>query len=184
MKETDLLELNKLRTPQMLDYPEIIEMLKTYDTTRVIPLKNALGYEDTRINTYSFKDFTDYLASIEKLSKIAGITITGISFISAAKPNYAKTGKSYQDLIYIPTTTIDGKQIAFDPVQSVKQGKLVTFKDMLAKNGYKWIYNTLEDFKAGQKEDCDYSAKKTEKSLMKSTDLSGAGNTAHLVPPY
>ena len=170
------------RTPEMLDYTEIVNMLRNYDTTRIAPLEKALGYEDSRINTYNFKQFRRYLGRVKNLSRKAGIKVTGLSFISAAKPDYNGTGRSYQDLIYIPTTTIDGKQVAFDPLQSFEQGKLVTFKEMLAKNGYNWIYNTTEDFNKGKREDYDYSIEELPKDPSK--EPSGAGNKGYLQPPY
>lgn len=178
------------RTSEMLNYTEIVAMLKEYDTTRIEPLEKALGYEDSRINNYDYKKFKKYLGHIENLSRKAKISISGISFISAAKPNYNGTGRSYQDLIYIPTTTIGGKQIAFDPVQSVKQGKLVTFKEMLALNGYKWIYNTREEFEEGKRDDYNYSIKVLKQNKASFINLlppggeSGAGNKGHLEPPF
>ncbi|CAM1346034.1 hypothetical protein [Tenacibaculum crassostreae] len=179
------------RTNEMLNYPEIVEMLRNYDTTRIAPLEKALGYPDSRINTYNYQNFKNYLGHIESLSKKAKIEITGISFISAAKPDYNGTGKSYQDLIYIPTTTIDGKQVAFDPVQSTKKGKLVTFKEALAANGYNWIYNSKEEFEEGKRVDYNYSIKvlkENKAGFMSLTppgdDDSGAGNKGNLEPPY
>lgn len=169
------------RTPEMLDYTEIVSMLRNYDTTRIAPLEKALGYEDSRINTYNFKQFRKYLGRVKNLSRKAGIKITGLSFISAAKPNYNGTGRSYQDLIYIPTTTIDGKQVAFDAVQSVEQGRLVTFKEMLAKNGYNWIYNSEGDFNSGKRDDYNYSIELLGDPMK---EPSGAGNVAHLAPPF
>ncbi|WP_420551690.1 hypothetical protein [Tenacibaculum aiptasiae] len=170
------------RTSEMLDYKEIVSMLRNYDTTRIAPLEKALGYEDSRINTYDFKQFRKYLGRIKNLSKKAGIKISGISFISAAMPDYNGTGRSYQDLIYIPTTIVDGKEVAFDPLQSYEQGKLVTFKEMLAKNGYNWIYNSTEDFTKGKREDNNYSIELMSDDPSK--DLSGAGNRGTLSPPY
>ncbi|WNW00873.1 hypothetical protein RRF68_07660 [Tenacibaculum sp. HL-MS23] len=176
------------RTKEMLNYTEIVAMLKSYDTTRIAPLEKALGYEDSRINNYNFIQFKKYLGRIENLSKKAKINITGISFIAAAKSNYSNTGKSYQDLIYIPTTTVNGKQIAFDPVQSAKQGKLVTFKEMLALNGYKWIYDTKDDFEAGKIKNYDYGLKtlnkNKESTLLGEDELSGVGNKGTLTPPF
>ncbi|MGB1041991.1 MAG: hypothetical protein ACPGU6_01225 [Tenacibaculum sp.] len=172
-----------------LDYEEIVAMLKEYDATRIEPLEKALGYPDSRINTYDFNSFIQYLNYVKKLSKKAGITISGISFISAAKPDYNGLKRSYQDLIYIPTTTIDGEQIPFDVVQSVKQGKLVTFKQALAANGYKWIYNTQKEFKEGKNDKNDYSISKLKENKAGFVPLvfreeSGAGNRGSLVPPY
>ncbi len=179
------------RTPEMLNYKEIVAMLEDYDTTRIAPLEKALGYEDSRINTFNFTQFQKYLGRIKNLSSKVQIDITGISFISAAKPNYNGTGKSYQDLIYMPTTTIDGKQIAFDPVQSAEQGRLVTFKEMLALNGYNWIYNTVEDFEAGKRKDYNYTRKVLKQNKagfisfsLQGSELSGAGNKGVLQPPY
>ena len=45
------------RTEEMLNYTEIVAMLKNYDTTRIAPLEKALGYEDSRINSYNFIQF-------------------------------------------------------------------------------------------------------------------------------
>lgn len=181
------------RTKEMLNYKEVIQMLSSYDRTRIAPLEEALGYEDTRANTFDFVQFKKYLGHVENLSKKAEIKITGISFISTAKENHNKTGKSYSSLIYIPTTTINGKQIAFDPVQSAKQGKLVTFKEMLEKHGYKWIYNTKEEFIKGKRDDYNYRVKTVRENkagFMYTTSLlddelsSGAGNYGQLSPPY
>lgn len=179
------------RTPEMLDYNKIVTMLRNYDQTRIRPLEEALGYEDTRVDNYNFEQFKKYLGRIENLSKKAGVKITGLSFIAAADPNYGKTGKSYQDLIYIPTTTIKGKQIPFDPVQSLKQGRLVTFKEMLADNGYNWIYNTKKDFETGKRKDYNYSIERAQKqnkagilTIQDPVDLSGAGNYGQLTPPF
>ncbi|APG66145.1 hypothetical protein LPB136_12530 [Tenacibaculum todarodis] len=175
------------RTEEMLDYTEIVAMLRNYDATRIAPLEKALGYEDSRLNTYNFEGFKKYLGHIENLSKKAKIKISGISFISAAKANYDGTKRSYQDLIYIPTTTVNGKQIAFDPVQSLKQGKLVTFKEMLAANGYNWIYNSIEDFKKGKRPDNNYSTQQQQQqqksTILTGNQKSGAGNWGQLTPP-
>jgi len=183
---------NEGRTKEMLNYNEIVDMLSNYDKTRIAPLEKALGYEDTRANTFNFVQFKKYLGHVEHLSKKAKVKITGISFISTAKENYGEEGRSYSSLIYIPTTTIDGKQIAFDPVQSAKQGKLVTFKEMLVKHGYEWIYNTKEEFKKGKREDYNYRVKTVREnkagfmfaSPLDEELLSGAGNWASLEPPY
>ncbi|MBA6157287.1 hypothetical protein H3Z83_12260 [Tenacibaculum sp. S7007] len=173
-----------------LNYPEIVTMLRAYDTTRIEPLEKALGYPDSRINTYNFDSFIQYLNYVKKLSKKAGITISGISFISAAKLDYNGTGKSYQDLIYIPTTTINGEQVQFDAVQSVEQNRLVTFKEALAENGYNWIYKSKEEFEAGKRADNNYSIKIVKQNKAGFISLppppvdSGAGNFGTLTPPF
>ncbi|WP_428742623.1 hypothetical protein [Tenacibaculum sp.] len=180
------------RTKEMLNYKEIVAMLSNYDRTRIAPVEKTLGYEDTRANTFDFVQFKKYLAHVENMSKKANVKITGISFISAAKPDYKGTGKTYQNLIYIPTTTINGKQIAFDPVQSAKQGKLVTFKEMLVSNGYKWIYDTKEEFEKGKRDDYNYNIRVLRENkanfvsalTLDEESLSGAGNQGQLSPPF
>ncbi len=164
------------RQKEMLNYSEIVDMLTEYNKTRQIPLEKALGYQDTRINNFNFEQFKKYLGYIEHLSDSAKIKITGISFVSAAKANYLGEGKSYQSLIYMPTTLINGKQVAFDPVQSVKQGKLVTVKQILAKYNYNWPY--------GKKMNSEQMKVMHQKSTLKEDDLeSGAGNKGQLSPP-
>lgn len=181
------------RPASALNYPEIVSMLKAYDATRIAPLAKALGYEDSRINTYDFNSFMNYLNYIKKATKKLRkkgikVKIKGISFISAVKKDYAGTGKSYQDLIYIPTTMVKGKEVPFDPVQSLEQGRVVTLKEVLAKYGYNWIYNTKEEWENGKRKDFNYSIKPNMQggSLIDAmfSDISGAGNTANLAPPY
>lgn len=178
------------RTKEMLNYDELIDMLKNFDRTRIAPLESALGYQDARVHTYDFEQLKKYLGHIENLSKKSKVKITGISFIAGAKKDYKGTGRTYQDLIYIPTTTVNGKQIPFDPLHSARQGKLVTFKDMLAKHGYKWIYNSAKEFKEGRNPNYDYSLpvrKQNEAGFFAPTfdkGESGAGNRGVLQPPY
>ncbi|WP_435261535.1 hypothetical protein [Tenacibaculum sp. nBUS_03] len=180
------------RTKEMLSYSEIIEMLKSYDTTRIEPIEKALGYEDSRINTFDFIQFKKYLGHIENLSRKVKIEITGISFIATAKPNHKEEEKGYGSLIYMPSTTVKGKQILFDPVQSAKQGKLITFKEMLVKHGYNWIYDSEGDYKEGKRKDYNYSLPSIKKetvafSLRNGDDMeeaSGAGDRGLPQPPY
>lgn len=187
------------RTEEMLNYSEIIEMLKHYDTTRIEPVERVLGYEDSRVNTFDFLQFKKYLGHIENLSKKAGIRITGISFINTVKPNHDGKEKGYGSLIYIPTTTVNGEQIAFDPVQSTYRGKLVTFREMLAEYGYNWIYETEAAYKEGKRKDNNYSIENLQKqesqksentqeiksfALRGAEGESGAGNWGTRKPPY
>lgn len=166
------------RTGEMLNYDEVVAMLTDYDQTREAPLEKALGYKDARINIFEFSKFKKYLGHIEAQSKKAKIKITGISFIYASKKNYNGTNKSYQSLLYIPTTTINGKQVQFDPVQSAKQGKLVTFKDMLAGYNYNWQYGKNDADKNNEN-------KLTLKSKAQlKNQPSGAGNFGTSRPPY
>ncbi|CAM1356031.1 hypothetical protein [Tenacibaculum halocynthiae] len=184
------------RTKEMLSYSEIIEMLKSYDMTRIEPIEKALGYEDSRINTFDFIQFKKYLGHIENLSRKVKIEITGISFIATAKPNHKGKEKGYGSLIYMPSTTIRGKQVLFDPVQSAKRGELVTFKEMLVKHGYNWIYDSEGEYKEGKRKDYNYSLQSIKKETVAFSmrngegntnmdgDDSGAGNLSHKKPPY
>ena len=72
----------------MLTYPQVIDMLKKYDDSRIEPFEQAYGYEDTRVNIFNFDQFKKYLGHIENLSKKAGIRISGISFIYGATGGY------------------------------------------------------------------------------------------------
>ena len=182
------------RTKEMLNYSEIITALKSYDTSRIAPFEKAFGYEDSRVNTFDFVQFKKYLGHVENLSKKANIKMTGISFISVAKM-HENENKEYGSLIYIPSTTVNGMQVLYDPVQSVRQGTLVTFKEMLEKHGYNWIYDSKEAYKKGKRDDYDYGLKSDQKSRMmvmstilndtlEGDEESGAGNWSTMKPPY
>lgn len=165
------------RTNEMLNYPQIIAMLTEYDKTRTIYLEKALGYEDTRMVNFDFDQFKKYLGHIENLSDSAKVKITGISFVSAADAHYGSANKSYQSLIYVPTTTINRKQVAFDPVQSVEQGRLVTLNEMLTKYGYKWPSDKVSNSKK------EMLKMQNEKSIDTIGERSGLGNKGTLSPP-
>ncbi|SED20327.1 hypothetical protein SAMN04489761_4608 [Tenacibaculum sp. MAR_2009_124] len=181
------------RTKEMLAYPEVIEMLKRYDGTRIEPFEQAYGYEDTRMNTFNFYQFKKYLGHIENLSKRAGIRISGISFIYGAK-NHEGARHGYNSLVYLPSTVINGKEVLFDPVQSARQGKLVTFKEMLERYGYQWIYDDAEDYEQGKRKDNNYDLKSNQEKSSEfkmisnddfdQEDESGTGNHSTLAPPY
>ncbi|MEX6626461.1 hypothetical protein [Tenacibaculum salmonis] len=180
------------RTKEMLNYTQIIDVLKLYDVTRITPIEESLGYEDSRINTFNFIQFKKYLGHIENLSAKSGIEITGISFIATAKKLDNVKNKGYGSLIYLPSTTVNGKQFLFDPEQSFKQKKLVTFKEMLAKHGYNWIYDSKESYSKGKRRDCNYTIELEEGVLNRGEEgqagsqgeQSGAGNLTHIKPPY
>jgi hypothetical protein len=176
------------RTKEMLSYPQVIEMLQVYDEHCIVPFEKAMGYEDARINTFDFVQFKKYLGHVENLSKKAGIAMTGISFISVGKL-HADDGREYSSLIYMPSTTVGGAQVLYDPVQSYRSKALVTFGEMLAKHGYQWIYDTKETYKKGKRKDNKYQLPvmmKATNSLRDGNDFeeSGAANLSHLTPPY
>lgn len=134
---------DKGRPTNMIKYNEIVNMLEAYDSTRKFVLEKSLGFEDTRVNTYPIEELKNYLGYIENLCVQKNIPLTGINIISAAYPNKKSNSKEagYQTLIFMPTTTIDGEYfVTFDPLKSVK-GNPITFKSILAKKGYKWLYD-------------------------------------------
>ncbi|NQX85480.1 MAG: hypothetical protein HRT67_06195 [Flavobacteriaceae bacterium] len=181
------------RTVEMLSYPQIVQMLQQYDDSRIIPFEKAYGYEDSRVHTFNFQQFKKYLGHIEGLSKKSGISISGISFIYGAKDcDGAKQG--YNSLLYLPSTIFNGQEVLFDPVQSAKRMKLVTFREMLEEYGYQWIYDTAEDYEHGKRKDNNYDlksnqVKSTTFSIISNDDFgqgdqSGTGNLSHFKPPY
>ncbi|MGG8496686.1 hypothetical protein ACQY1Q_09730 [Tenacibaculum sp. TC6] len=166
-----------------LNYKELVPMLEHYDQTRKPVLEKALGYEDTRMNYYSIETIENYLTYVKNLAKEKGIKLTGINFVSAAYPNKTSHGvPNYQNLIFMPTTEVNGKNICFDPVQSTTD-KVVTVKEMLAHYGYKWVYDSKEDYENRNKSDKELQQKKVYRNSM--TDLeSGTGNRGQISPPY
>ncbi|CAL2090051.1 hypothetical protein [Tenacibaculum sp. 190524A05c] len=171
---------------RLLTYKKIVTMLHGYDRTRFELLVNELGFEDTRVNTFDFYELKNYLNFMEKEAKEKNIKLKGISFIKGVyndenAPN--RELKDYENLIYIPTTLINGKEVQVDVLNSSKD-KLVTFKEMLEKYNYEWRYDNKENFKLK-------SGKKEEKTVFKSMVMrdglsdeeSSAGNYGHLSPP-
>ncbi|TCP25028.1 hypothetical protein EV195_10459 [Tenacibaculum skagerrakense] len=164
-----------------LMYKDMIGMLEHYDKTRKPVLENALGFEDTRINHYSIETLENYIKYVKQLSKEKGIEFTGINFVSVAYPKNTGHGvPNYQNIMLMPTTNINAKNIAFDPVQSSKE-EVVTMKEMFAHYGYNWVYDSKEDYE-GRK----VVSKRLQENFMKrrsTEDLeSSSSNYGHLSP--
>ncbi|CAM1365168.1 hypothetical protein [Tenacibaculum xiamenense] len=166
-----------------LNYLELVPMLEHYDKTRKPVLEEALGYEDTRMNYYSIETIENYLKYVKTLSREKGIKFTGINFVSAAYPENTGHGvPNYQNLLLMPTTEINGKNISFDPVQSTSE-KIVTVKEMLASYGYNWVYDSKEDYDSRNKP--NELVQRNFQNRSKSSDVeSGAGNRGQISPPY
>ncbi len=172
----------------LLTYHEVVDMLRHYDETRREQLIGALGFEDTRVNTFDFYELKNYLTYVEKEAKEKGIKLKGISFIKGVyseKTTHKSDFVDYENLMYMPTTVIKGEQVLVDVINSSKE-KTVTFRQMLEKNGYEWRYSLKENF------NLKVSHKK-EKKILKSTLmqknggdelLSGTANVTNLAPPY
>ncbi len=163
-----------------LTYKEIVSMLSQYDATKrdALPLIN--GEYDTRINHFKIEDLKDYLAYVEKLSKDKKIKITGINIIAAAYPeNHPDSIKrNHQTLIFIPTTTINGKKgVSFDPLHS-EAGKPKPFTEILEQYGYD-LTLTKDDRKKGSQK----MKKGVQSNKSDSDELSSAANRLGISPP-
>lgn len=175
-------ETTVARPWNMLSYKEMIERLEDYDKTRKPVLEQALGHEDTRVNFYSIETIENYIAYVKQVAKEKGIEVTGINFVSGAYPKNANYGTpGYQHFMFMPTTTINGKNIGFDPVHSSKDN-IVTMKEMLASFGYNWVYDSKEDY-----ENRNVVSKQIQSNLVKRsqiTDLKSSGaNWGAYSPP-
>jgi len=185
-KTEDVLVEKTVKTakPQnLLMYKEMVAMLEHYDETRKPVLEKALGYEDTRINFFTIETLETYLAYMKKVSEEKGIKLTGINIVSASYPELTNHGTpNYQTIMFMPTTEINGENIAFAPEVSA-ENKIVTMKEMLGSYGYNWVYDSKEDY-----ENRNTITKELKSNLLnreqKGDIESGAGNHGHLEPPY
>lgn len=170
----------------LLTYHEVVDMLRHYDETRREQLIGALGFEDTRVNTFDFYELKNYLAYVEKEAKEKGIKLKGISFIKGVyseKTNHRDDFIGYENLMYMPTTVIQGEQVLVDVINSSKE-KTVTFRQMLEKNGYEWRYDNMKNFVLKAKQKVNKQEFK-EKLMMKNgnEELSGTANVTTVGPP-
>ncbi|CAM1342528.1 hypothetical protein [Tenacibaculum amylolyticum] len=173
----------------LLTYEKVVRMLKGYDDERFEMLVKNLGFEDSRVNTFDFKELKNYMTFTEKLAKEKNIEIKGVSFIKAiyteeTAPNEEFIG--YENLLYTPTTIINGKEVQIDLLNSTRDN-IVTFKEMLEKYGYKWRYNNRKNFKL--KSDKSLQEKQEFKSMIMSSESDGGeesfvANYSHLAPPH
>lgn len=174
----------KTAKPQnLLMYKEMVAMLEHYDETRKPVLEKALGYEDTRINFFTIETLETYLAYMKKVSEEKGIKLTGINIVSASYPESTNHGTpNYQTTMFMPTTEIDGINIAFAPEVSTGN-KIVTMKEMLGSYGYNWVYDSKEDYE--NRNTTTKKLKSNKQSREQKGDIeSGAGNYGQLSPPY
>ncbi|KAB1157202.1 hypothetical protein F7018_09720 [Tenacibaculum aiptasiae] len=167
----------------LLMYKEVVEMLEHYDETRKPVLEKALGREDTRINFYTIETLEAYLNYVKKISQEKGIKLTGINIVSASYPEDSSHGiPNYQTNIFMPTTEINGRNIAFAPDAS-KNGEIVTMKEILSKYGYSWVYDSKEDYNNRK-----IKSKEIQKNSLMRDELidseSANGNRSQLSPPY
>ncbi|CAL2088029.1 conserved hypothetical protein [Tenacibaculum sp. 190524A05c] len=170
----------------LLSYRDIVTMLHEYDNSRFELLVNGLGFEDTRVNTLDFYELKNYLAFMEREAKKRNISLKGISFIkgvyteeNSPKPEFI----NYENLLYTPTTIIEGKEVEIDVLNSTRES-VVTLKSKLQEYNYEWRYDDKKNYKLK-------SSKKAEDKIMKtimrndgfSDEESGLANKTHLSPP-
>ncbi|WP_272151625.1 hypothetical protein [Tenacibaculum aiptasiae] len=185
-KSTDVLIEKTVKTAKpknLLMYKEMVAMLEHYDKTRKSILEEALGREDTRINFYTIETLETYLNYVKNISQEKGIKLTGINIVSASYPENTLHGvPNYQTLMFMPTTEINGNNIAFAPELS-NNGDIVTMKEILGEYGYSWIYDTKEDYN-----NRNLVNKELQKNFLNrnnNTDKeSSNGNRGLLQPPY
>jgi len=180
----------------LLTYDEVVDMLQNYDETRLKPLIDILGFEDTRINTFDFEEIKKYITFMEHEAKEKEIRLKGISFIKGVYSDKVSRNQDfveYENLFYVPTAMVDGKEELIDVINS-KKGELITFKRMLAEFGYEWRYDNIKNFKLKANLQLE-QLQKTEKgepkafksmAMMRGGELklSSAGNYSHLAPPH
>ena len=166
-------------------------MLREYDNTRFEILVNNLGFEDTRVNTFDFAEMKNYLAYTEELAHKKGIKLKGISFVKGVyNEKNAKNGDfvGYENLLYLPTVLINGKEMLID-LESSSRDKIVTLKEKLSTLGYEWKYDNKNNFKL-KTSDRKQTKQEIEKQFMMMNDddgsedtLSGISNFGELRPP-
>ncbi len=177
-------ETIKTAKPQnLLMYKEMAAMLEHYDETRKPILEKALGREDTRINFFTIETLETYLNYMKKASEEKGIKLTGINIVSASYPETTAHGTpNYQTVMFMPTTEINGKNIAF-AIDASKQGEIITMKEKLFEYGYNWVYDSNEDY-----ENRKSVSKEIQQNLLKRSETtdeeSPVGNKGVLQPPY
>ncbi len=172
----------------LLTYKQVVQMLREYDNTRFEILVNNLGFEDTRINTFDFYEMKNYLNYMEEQAKEKNIKLKGISFIKGVYSEEITQNSDfvgYENLLYIPTALVGGKEKLVDVINS-KKDKIITFKDKLADNGYEWKYDDSENYKVKQVSRKEKSTQVKPLMMNKNGDeeLSGLANHSTIAPPY
>lgn len=186
---------NPTKPKTLLSYSEIVSMLTEYDNTRREHMISVLGFEDTRVNTFDFVEVKNYLTYTEKLAKEKGIQLKGISFIKGAYAKETTTSKnvdfiSYENLMYLPTALIEGNEVQIDLVHSTKNS-IVSFKDILAKNGYDWRYDNAANFITkknfttdGEQKQIISNTNEMQLRVKSSSGESLVANHSTIAPPY
>lgn len=140
-KQVNQPKQNSDRPAQAITYPEMASMFKTYDNGQRIALNDYItkktGGKDsvaTISQFFSLSELKQYIAYIEKLSEEKEIDLTGITIFTSAYPEDYKI-KEYQNrmsFILAPTTLINGKNVAYEPLKSEIK-KPVSMKSVLDK---------------------------------------------------
>lgn len=174
----------------LLTYKEVVMMLSDYDNTRLDILADALGFEDSRVNTFDFYELKNYLEYTENLAREKGIKLKGVSFVKGVYNKEMARDEEligYENLMYIPTTMINGKEVLVDVINSKKE-EIVTFKEKLREFGYEWRYDNKKNYKFKNSKKQEKQEFKKQFMMMNddngSDTLSGASNHSTIAPPY
>lgn len=173
-----------IKPTTLLKYSEVVNMLESYDETRPKMQNKYLRFEDSRVNTFNFKEVKNYLAYADKLADEKGIKLTGISFVKGVYSQDTTKNKmhmNYENLMYLPKAMVNGEEVSIDLLNSTKE-KTVTFKEMLERYGYNWRYDNAKDFKLKQEE--NQELKMARMSAAISDSESFVANFSHISPPY
>lgn len=118
---------NSSRPSQAITYEEMASMFKEYDNGQRIVLndyitKKSNGKDSvaTISQFFSISELNQYLAYIERLSAEKEIPLTGIKIFTSAYPSDYKITEYQNRICFIlaPTTTIKGRNVAYEPLQS------------------------------------------------------------------
>lgn len=169
---------NSERPSQAITYLEMASMFKTYDNGQRVALNNYITKKTkgkdsvaTISQFFSLSELKQYIAYVEKLSEEKEIDLTGITIFTSAYPEDYKI-KEYQNrmtFILAPTTLIDGKNVAYEPLKSGVK-KPVSMKSVLDK----YADETTKTVNRASIFSFD----------MYQNDLSSALNRGELVPPF
>lgn len=132
-------EVNSKRPSQAITYPEMASMFKEYDNGQRIVLNNYITKKSEGKDTvatisqfFNISEIKQYIAYIERLSAEKEIPLTGIRIFTSAYPSDYKIPEYRNRVSFIlaPTTTIDGRNVAYEPLES-KMKSPVTMQSIL-----------------------------------------------------
>ena len=169
---------NNNEPAQIITYKEMAEMMGAFDNGSKKELnkyfkKISRGKDSisTVYNWYRLEDLKQYIAYIEKISKVKDIAVTGFRIYPSqySKKYSDKKLRNRNTLIFTPTTTVNGKDdVAFEPLYSDKNNPLLVSDLFKIMNGEKIANDQLFN----------------KYSKMMDTLKSSSANRIKPTPPY